>query len=249
MKLFVQLSCLALLTGGQATYADTVLNTTSDSWPATPETSLPAGWQNIPINEKKPRAQYALVTHDGATILHARAERAASMLLSERGIDLESKPIVHWKWRLGATPTNADISVAAKEDAAARLVFLFDGGVHRLSIVDRITQNLGSKLAGREMPYATLMYVSSERHRPNTNLPNPYTRRIQMIVVDKHEAANAQWREISRNVVKDYEMVFGERPGKLIAYGLMTDSDNTGTFAESWYSKINFVTIMQARKY
>lgn len=249
MNITAWLSCCAMLTAGHVACAESALDTTADSWPAIPGASLPTGWMNIPINDKKPRAQYALVNQSGAKVLHARAERAASMLLSDQRIDLETQPIVHWKWRLGTAPANADIAVAAKEDSAARLVFLFDGDVHRLSLVDRLTQSLGSKLSGREMPYATLMYVSSERYKSDTRLPNPYTRRVQMIVVHQHHSGTEQWRRMSRNVAKDYEAVFGEKPGRLIAYGLMTDSDNTATFAESWYANVGFMTLTQARKF
>jgi hypothetical protein len=34
---------------------------------------------------------------------------------------------------------------------------------------------------------------------------------------------------------------FGEEPGRLLAVGVLTDTDNTGGHAEAWYGDIRFV--------
>ena len=47
---------------------------------------------------------------------------------------------------------------------------------------------------------------------------------------------------LSRNLRADFKTAFGEEPGKLIAYGVMSDTDNTGASIEAWYGDIVFAT-------
>jgi len=41
-------------------------------------------------------------------------------------------------------------------------------------------------------------------------------------------------------VAADFRRVFGEEPGRLIAYGIMSDTDNTGESVEAWYADLEF---------
>jgi hypothetical protein len=48
------------------------------------------------------------------------------------------------------------------------------------------------------------------------------------------------WSSLSRDLYRDYRRVFGGPPGRLLAYGVMTDCDNTRTTARAWYGDIVF---------
>ena len=97
---------------------------------------------------------------------------------------------------------------------------------------------LSHVMSGRPMPYATLMYVWCN-HRPvESVIQNPRTDRIQKIVVESGSQRLNQWLTYERNIREDYEKAFGEPPGALIGIGLMTDSDNTRSHAQSWYGAI-----------
>ena len=50
-----------------------------------------------------------------------------------------------------------------------------------------------------------------------------------------------EWREFERNIVEDYEKAFGEKPGRLIGIGVLTDTDNTGETTEAWYGDIHLL--------
>jgi hypothetical protein len=73
-----------------------------------------------------------------------------------------------------------------------------------------------------------------------TVLPNPHTRRIQMIVAANGDAGVNAWQTITRNVRDDFIGAFGEEPGMLTAVGVLTDTDNTESHAEAWYGDIRF---------
>ncbi|CAM2163947.1 DUF3047 family protein [Paraburkholderia sacchari] len=202
---------------------------------------LPAGWKNLPVVRGKPITQYTLV-HDGnTTVLQADANRSASALMHAGNIDLTQTPVVAWRWKADKPIEGADNRVASKEDAPARLVFTFDGDTSRLSIFDRTSMAIAKHLGGQDLPYATLMYIWSTTAAPGSVIANPHTRRVQMIVVSGQPGDAAQWQTLRRNIVQDYKKVFHEPPGRITGYGLLTDTDNTGTATRAWYGDIQFL--------
>jgi hypothetical protein len=99
---------------------------------------------------------------------------------------------------------------------------------------------LARRLYGRDLPYATLMYIWSNEAPVDTVIANPHSRRIQMIVASSGAAGVGSWQELSRDVADDYRRAFGEEPGRMFAYGLLSDTDNTGETVEAWYGEIEF---------
>ena len=203
--------------------------------------ALPAGWKNLPVVRGKPMTHYTLV-HDGnTTVLQADANRSASALMHEGDIDLTRTPVVAWRWKAEAPIEGADNRVGSKEDAPVRLVFVFDGDKSKLSLFDRASMEVAKRLGGQDLPYATLMYIWSTTAAPGSVIPNPHTGRVQMIVVSGQPGDAGQWQSLRRNIVQDYEKVFHEPPGRITGYGLLTDTDNTGTTTRAWYGDIQFL--------
>ena len=110
-----------------------------------------------------------------------------------------------------------------------------------LPLDERMTLSMAEAVSGRPMPYATLMYVVSANAELDRLIANPHTGRVQKIVAGRAEAALGQWVRLERDVVADYRRAFGEPPGRLLAYGVMTDADNTASQAEAWYTELQFL--------
>jgi hypothetical protein len=162
--------------------------------------------------------------------------------MHDGNIDLVRTPVVAWRWKAERPIEGADNRVGSKEDAPARLVFLFDGDKSKLSFFDRAKMDLAKNLGGKDLPYATLMYIWSTAAAPDTVIANPHTDRVQMIVVSGLPGDAGQWQSLRRNIVRDYERVFHEPPGRITGYGLLTDTDNTGTTTRAWYGDVEFLT-------
>jgi hypothetical protein len=205
-----------------------------------PGDALPAGWQRIALNEKKTPVVYALVDDGGTAVLKADAKSAVSLVMRLTATELARTPLVRWRWKVGAPPPAADNAVARKEDSAARLVFVFDGDRDQLPASDRSVMRIAKSLSGRDLPYATLMYVTAEKAPVGTVIANPHTRRVQMVVASRHADAQGRWLAVERDLDRDFRAAFGEAPGKLIAYGVMSDSDNTESDVQAWYGDIAF---------
>jgi hypothetical protein len=205
-----------------------------------PGAALPAGWEPVKITDQKKPTEYKLVDNGGTTVLAAKSEAAATGLAQRIPIDVDKWPIVEWRWKVSRLIDSADNAKAGKEDSPVRLVFEFDGDKKKLSLGDRAALSLAEPISGRESPYATLMYIWSNKVPVNTVIPNPRTTRVQMVVASSGPAGVGAWQPLSRNLREDFKRAFGEEPGKLTAYGVLTDTDNTGESVEAWYGDIIF---------
>ena len=201
---------------------------------------LPAGWKQVKLSDKKKDTVYEQVENEGTVVLHARADASASALGHPADFDLRQRPIISWRWKVAKLIDGADNSVASKEDSPVRLLFVFDGNKSKLPPRDQAVFRLSRNSSGRELPYATLMYVWANDVKVGSVIENPHTRRVQMIVASSGSAGMGEWQSLSRNVYEDYKTAFGAEPGKLIAYGVMSDTDNTGASIEAWYGDIRF---------
>ncbi|VVE50520.1 DUF3047 domain-containing protein [Pandoraea fibrosis] len=207
---------------------------------ASPGNALPTGWQNLPVVSGKKLTTYTVVADGGRNVIEANSVDSASALMAKGdGIDLNETPNVSWRWKVDKAIPGADNRVSDKEDSPARLVFFFDGDKSTLPFGDRAAMTL-AKAGGEDLPYATLMYVWSNDAAPGSVIQNPHTDRVQMLVVAGGEASLGKWQTFSRNVAADYERIYKEKPGKLLGYGIFTDSDNTHASAHAWYADVRF---------
>ena len=203
-------------------------------------TTMPSGWTPVKITEQKKPTTYDLVDDQGTVVLHANADAAASLLGYRVSFDIKAAPVMSWRWKISRLIATADNSVASKEDSPVRIVLEFDGDKSKLSLQERSTIATGKLLSGREIAYATLMYIWSNKEPVGKVIQSPRTSRIQMVVASSGSAGVGAWQTLSRNVVDDFRKAFGEDPGKLTGVAVFTDTDNTGEKVESWYGDIQF---------
>ena len=199
-----------------------------------------APWVPVAIVYGKRATHYDLVVDAGTTVLRAIADNAASVLAFPMHLAPRDAPILAWRWKIAGLVAGADPRRASREDAPARIILEFDGDRSKLPLLERGVYELAKRAAGRDLPYATLMYVWSNQEAVGTVVPNPHTRRIQMIVAASGRRGVGAWQSLSRNVRQDFVRAFGEEPGTLTAVGVMTDTDNTDGHAEAWYGDIRF---------
>ena len=201
---------------------------------------LPPGWKSVKITDYKRPTQYRLVESGGQTVLMAHADAAATGLAQYLSIDVARWPVVEWRWKISRLIETADNAVASKEDSPVRLVFEFDGDKSKLSLTERAAMKMAETISGREAPYAQLMYIWSKNMPVGSIIPNPRTRRVQMVVASTGAAGVGSWQHLTRNLHEDFRRAFGEEPGAITAYGVLTDTDNTGESVEAWYGDIVF---------
>ncbi|HKA38266.1 MAG TPA: DUF3047 domain-containing protein [Burkholderiales bacterium] len=213
-----------------------------------PGTELPAGWEPWALSKFKKSTQYQLVAQDGKTVIKASARASASGLVHRLDVDPKQFPMLEWHWKVTELIAAADNTKKHAEDSPVRVVVSFDGDIARLPLGDRLFFDNMRALSGRQMPYATLMYIWENRAVKDTVIPNLHTTRVKMIVAESGRGKLGEWQEVVRNVYEDYRRAFGEEPGNITMIGIMTDTDNTGANVHAYYGDIVFRRIAPPRR-
>ena len=200
---------------------------------------LPPGWRPYILRPDRVRTAYELVRREGQVVLQARAESASSGLHCVVDIDAQRLPWLRWRWRADAVSPKANVADDDAEDTPARLVVAFAGDMTRLRLRDRLFFEQVELFTGNVLPYATLTYVWDGSAATGSVLPYPRSSRIRYQVVESGSDNAGRWLAYERNVLDDYQRIFGEPvSGHISSVGLMTDSDDLKNRAEAWYGDI-----------
>jgi hypothetical protein len=255
-KALVALALASLLAGcastGAPVSADVAADVpaaaaSADDGPLRPFSSL-AGldargpWSTWIFHPTKKPTRFRTVTVDGVRVVEASADHSIAGLRHAVDVDPADRPILEWRWRVDRVLEGADVRDRHGDDSPVRVVLAFDGDISSLPVKEQMFFERVKLLGGQDMPYATLMYVWCRRSEPESVVPNAHTARVQKIVVEQGADHVGQWRSYRRDILADYERAFGRKPGRLIAVGVMSDTDNTRDIARGWYGDIRLLS-------
>jgi hypothetical protein len=210
------------------------------STPSAPPSPDHGDWRHVGIPGKS-ASHYREVVKDGRTAFEATAKRSASMWRRRVAVPAAEVGEVSFSWWVSRLLPQASVADASREDAVARVLFGFEGDRSRLSARTRALFELAEVLTGEEPPYATLMYVwETPPTPPETVIVNPRSDRLRKMVLDSGSSQLGRWRDHRRNLAADFQRAFGEPPGDLVSVALMTDADNTGGSAHTWYGPVRW---------
>ena len=199
---------------------------------------LPDGWRLHVTRPDRPVTGYGLTRIDKRTALHARSQSSTSGVRCDVDIDLAERPWLRWEWRVDQVTAEATVADDDQDDCPARVVLGFAGDSSRLSLRDRLFADQVDLFTGVPLPFATLCYVWDGQAAAEAVLPYARSGRIRYLVVESGSAGSGQWHAYCRNVVADYQRVYGEAPGRLVGVGVLTDSDDLKGSAEAWYGDL-----------
>jgi hypothetical protein len=228
--------------------------TVDDAWPPGAGTgeALPAaiapggsfdGWSQRSFPGKRPTRYRVVEVRDHPSARHAvraDADRSASLFRREWPAGEPLPPTLRFSWRVERLISTANLRDRDAEDSPVRIVLAFDGPTSALPLRERMFFDLAEAVTGERPPYATLMYVWDRHADVGTVIPSNSTSRIRKIVVDGRDSPVGPWRVHERTIAADFRAAFGEPPGRLLAVGLMTDSDNTGYRIRAWYGPLEW---------
>jgi hypothetical protein len=199
----------------------------------------PSGWRPYVLRKDLTRTRYSVVDDGGRRVLHARAAASATGLRCAVQIDPAQLGLLQFSWRVREVPALANVAEAALDDCPARLIVAFDGDHSRLPLRERLLFDQVELFTGQRLPYATLMYVwDGGGHALESVHRNHRSSRIQYLTVESGAQRAGRWLHYQRDVVADFQRVFGETPGRIIGVGVMTDADALKLQLEAWYGDI-----------
>lgn len=189
------------------------------------------GIQKWEYKEFSGESIYTVNDYKGRIALQALSNNSASGLVLTKKIDLINTPYLNWSWLVEKKLERLNERSKNGDDFIARIYLVIDGGL--------IFWNTKS-----------LNYVWSSNQDKGLVWDNAFAgTSVQMMSIRGKEAQTSKWYEEKRNVYNDLIVTFGDKGSeganrKAYQYidiiAIMTDSDNSGKEAESYYGDIVF---------
>lgn len=202
--------------------------------------TLPPGWKPLTFKKIERHTVYALVKDEGIAAVRAVANASASGLTREIQIDPKEYPIVKWRWKVSNILKKGDVRRKEGDDYPARIYITFEYDPAKVSVFEKAKYEAIRLLYGEYPPLAAINYIWESKAPKGTMVPNAYTDRVMMFVVESGAARLDQWVDEERNVYEDYRQAFGQEPPLISGVAIMTDTDNTGEQATAYYGNILF---------
>ena len=169
-------------------------------------------WRDISVTGQ---TRYAAVTLDGRPCLRAQSQAGASILVSTVRFDPHLYPWLSWDWRVDQFIAKEALDRTEGSDASARVYVYFH-------------------TKGLPWQKRNLDYVWSSVLPVETLLTSPFSAESKILVAESGTDAVGRWRSIRRNLEADYRKAFGTDAPRVLAIGIMTDTDSTGGAAVAY---------------
>jgi hypothetical protein len=202
--------------------------------------ALPAYWKPLTFKKIEKHTTYTLFRDSDMVVIKAVAEASASGLTREIKINPTEYPIIQWHWKVSNILEKGDVHRKEGDDYPARIYITFEYDPSKLSFFEKAEYKTIKLFYGQYPPLAAINYIWESKAPVGTMVPNPYTSRVMMFVVESGSAKLNQWVNEERNVYEDYKKAFGEEPPMISGVAIMTDTDNTGESATAYYGDIVF---------
>jgi hypothetical protein len=196
-------------------------------------------WETYAVLRGNVPTEYRVAEVDGTTAVEAEGREGGSGLQRKIHVDPRRQPWLEWRWRVPAPRTGErPLSRTSRKSPVARLSLAFHGDTATLDFDDRAKLRLANVLTVHGLPYASLVYIWQPGMPVDTVFPSPHTQRVRYLVVANGARGTGEWVSVRRNVVEDYRRAFGEEPGDIVAFGLMTDYGDDGSPRRATYGDI-----------
>lgn len=183
---------------------------------------IPDGWQGGQT-WGSPKHDFAVVNNEGRRVLRLRSQNESSTVSKDVAgkVKLSKTPILEWTWKVVTLPKGADSRSKATDDQAAQLYVAWP----------RFPQALRSRIIG---------YVWDTTAPQGLFVPSEKTGTVTYVVVRSGPGELGKWLTERRNVVEDYQKIYGEEPENPGVVSIAIDSDDTQSTAESLFGAIVF---------
>ncbi len=201
---------------------------------------LSQGWNPWIMSRFSKRTEYKVVDTDAGRVLEAHAPASSTGVIWDVNIDPRATPWLSWTWKATKLIDGADTSAPGNDDSPTRVAVAFGGDRSKFDVEDRAMASLVRIISGRDMPYATLVYVWDNKLPVGSIFDHPHSSRVKVIVVASGPEGVGKWLHFRRNVDEDYRRAFGEDPARVESVGVLTDTNSTGHEVTSYYGDIEF---------
>jgi hypothetical protein len=207
---------------------------------AQPGRIFPSEWKPLTFEKIPTHTQYDLVKDGDTIVVKAVSDRSSSGLTREIDIDPHEYPVVQWRWKVANVLKKGNVHEKSGDDYPARLYITFEYDSTKVGFYEKAKYETAKLIYGQYPPIGAINYIWESKSPIGTMVPNPYTDRVNMIVIESGETRLNEWITEERNVYEDYMKAFGGNPPKISGVAIMTDTDNTKESAVAYFGDIVF---------
>ena len=202
------------------------------------------GWRVVGIpGGKIALTGFNIVELDSARVLRVEAIKSYANLVHAIAPAVPAPGLqLRWRWRLEQPLPDANLRRKDADDSPIKVCALFDQPLERLGLLERNLLRLARSLSKESLPSATLCYVWDASIASGTILPNAYTNRVRLMVLDSGAQQLGQWRVHGRDLAADFQRAFADDAGSvppLTAVLIGADADNTGGHSVAYVADLS----------
>lgn len=197
-------------------------------------------WREVRLKSVQRPNTFRFIQWEGVKAVQVTSQASMSLLARPVTVDLDATPLLCWRWRIGGTWIQADMSRRDGDDYAARVYLSLRLPASSLGIGLRAQLALARAIWGPEVPDAAINYVWDNRQPVGTTRPNAYTDRAQMVVLRSGDADAGRWVWEQVDVRRDATRLFGQG-AEPVQLAITADTDNTQASARSGFADFHFV--------
>ena len=143
-------------------------------------------------------------------MLKVQSDESYGNLVHAIKAPLTPHSVLQWRWRVDKLVDEADLKIREGDDSPAKLCVFFAFDASRLSLGERAKLSIARSRTGQDVPAQTLCYVWDNKLPIDTGMPNAFTKRIRLIVLQSGAEKLGQWISQRREIVADYQRMFGD---------------------------------------
>ena len=195
-------------------------------------------WKPFTFPKIPRHSTYSIQKEGGKSFLVAHADNSASGIIYKRSFNIYKTPIIKWKWKISNVYQAGDEKKKSGDDYPLRIYVVFKYNPENAGIFERTQYNALKLIYGKYPPHSSINYIWANKKYPDRILPNPYTAKTQMILMQKGSERAGIWIEERVNALEDYRQAFGTEPPAEASIAVMSDADNTGEKATGYIEYI-----------
>ncbi len=197
-----------------------------------------ANWKPLTFPKIPRHSTYSIQKNGEKSILVASADASASGIVHIRTFNIYQTPVIRWRWKVSNIYSKGDEKKKSGDDYPLRIYVVFKYDPEKAGVLEKAQYSAARLIYGEYPPHSSLNYIWANKNYPERILPNPYTARAQMILLQKGSERVGQWVEEKVNALEDYRTAFGADPPTIAALAIMGDADNTGEKATGFVDYI-----------
>jgi hypothetical protein len=195
-------------------------------------------WKPLTFPKIPRHTTYRIQKEGQKSFLVAQADNSASGIIYTRSFNIYNTPIIKWRWMISNVYLAGDEKKKSGDDYPLRIYVVFKYDPAKANIFQRAQYNALKLIYGEYPPRSSLNYIWANKNYPDRILPNTYTARTQMILLQKGAERAGLWIEERVNALEDYRKAFGADPPAEASLAIMSDADDTGEKATGYLDYI-----------